>query len=507
MRNQFTRTATVFIAVAATLLAAACSAGSTTTGTSTGSGDTNQKLTVGLVAEPASLDFTKTDGAAIPQVLLYNVYEGLVKLNNDGKVIPDLAKSWKVSTDGLTYTFDLVEGAKFSNGQAFSAEDAAFSIDRVKTDWTISLKKSMDVVKDAKATSPTQLEVTLSHPSNDWLYRMTTRVGAMFSKTGIDKLATVPIGTGPYTLKTWKRGDSISLQRNDAYWGTKPFFQTVDFKYFKDPTALNNALLTGTINVIGTVQAPESLTQFTSNAKYQVIEGTTNGEVVLSFNNSKAPFTDKRVRQAARYAIDHKALVDTCWAGRGMLVGSMVPPTDPWFEDLTGIYTHDVAKAKSLLTDSGKSGVSLRLRIPNLPYAVSCGQVVKSQLEQAGFKVNLDQLEFPAAWLTTVFKNADYDMSIITHVEPRDMGAVFGNPEYYTRYNNPAFQQALKAADEGTQAQQVEEMKKAARLLSEDAAADWLFLLPNLMVADKGITGLPKNAIAESFDLSPLARA
>ncbi|MBE3076027.1 MAG: ABC transporter substrate-binding protein [Actinobacteria bacterium] len=507
MRHQFTRTATVFIAVAATLAAAACSAGSSTTGTSQGSDDTNQKLVVGLIAEPANLDFTRTDGAAIPQVLLYNVYEGLVKLNNDGEIIPDLATSWKVSPDRLTYTFDLVEGAKFSNGRAFSAQDAAFSIDRVKTDWTISLKKSMDVVKDVKAVSPTRLEVTLSHPSNDWLYRMTTRVGAMFSRTGVDKMATNPVGTGPYTLKTWNRGDSISLQRNDSYWGLEPFFQTVTFKYFKDPTALNNALLTGTINIIGTVQAPESLAQFTSNPKYEVIEGTTNGEVVLSFNNGKAPFTDKRVRQAVRYAIDHKSLVDTCWAGRGRLIGSMVPPTDPWFEDLTGLYPQDVDKARSLLAEAGKSGVTLRLRVPNLPYAVSCGQVVKSQLEQAGFKVRLDQLEFPAVWLDRVFRNADYDMSIIAHIEPRDMGTVFGNPNYYMRYNNPAFQQALKAADEGTAAQQVEELTKAAQLLSEDAASDWLFLLPNLMVADKGITGLPKNAIAESFDLSQLARS
>jgi peptide/nickel transport system substrate-binding protein len=507
MRHQFPRTATVLVAVVTMLSAPACSAGSSTTGTSTGSGDTNQALAVGLVAEPANLDFTKTDGAAIPQALLYNVYEGLVKLDNDGEIIPSLATSWKVSTDRLTYTFDLVEGAKFTNGQAFSAEDAAFSISRVKTDWTISLKKSMDVVKEAKAISPTQLQVTLSEPSNDWLFRMTTRVGAMFSKSGVAKLATDPIGTGPYTLKKWNRGDSISLQHNESYWGKKPFFQTVNFKYFKDPTALNNALLTGTINVIGTVQAPESLTQFTSNPKYQVIEGTTNGEVVLSFNNGKAPFTDKRVRQAVRHAIDHKALVDTCWAGRGKLIGSMVAPTDPWNEDLTGLYPHDLAKAKALLTAAGKSGVTLRLRVPNLPYAVSCGQVVKSQLEEAGFKVQLDQLEFPAAWLTTVFTNADYDMSIVAHVEPRDMGTVFGNPDYYTRYDNPAFQQALAAADKGTQAQQIQEMKAAARLLSEDAAADWLFLLPNLMVADKGITGLPKNAIAESFDLSPLARS
>ena len=148
----------------------------------------------------------------------------------------------------------------------------------------------------------------------------------------------------------------------------------------------------------------------------------------------------------------------------------------------------------------------LRLRVPSLPYATSCGQVVKSQLEQAGFKVALDTLEFPAVWLTTVFTDADYDMSIVAHVEPRDLPAVFGNPEYYTRYDNKQLQADLAAADAGTPEEQVTLMKQAARELSQDAAADFLFLLPNLMVAEKGITGLPKNAITESFRLSDLSR-
>ena len=296
------------------------------------------------------------------------------------------------------------------------------------------------------------------------------------------------------------------LQRNDDYWGTKPFFNQVTLKYFKDPTALNNALLTGTINVIGTVQAPEALSQFTSNDKYQVIEGTTNGEVLLSFNNSHPVFKDVRVRQAIRQAIDHKALLDTCFAGRGKLIGSMVPPTDPWYEDLTSVAPYDQAKAKAALQAAGATGTTLRLRLPTLPYATSCGQVVKSQLEQVGLKVTIDQLEFPAAWLTTVLKNADYDMSIIAHVEPRDLGAVF-NAKYYTRYDDPTLQGLLAAADAGDEATQVADMKKAARRISEQAAADWLFLLPNLMVADKNLTGLPQNAITESFDLSRLARS
>jgi peptide/nickel transport system substrate-binding protein len=498
------RTAVALVAAAVLLAAAACSAGASSSPTASNGAD--QSLAIGLVAEPASLDFTTTDGAAIPQALLDNVYDGLVKQDENGKIVPDLAKSWTVSPDRKTYTFTLVDNAKFTNDKPFTAADAVFSINRVKSKWTTSLKTAMDVVQEATATSPTELKVTLSKPSNDWLFRMTTRIGAMFSQTGVDKLATDPVGTGPYKLGSWKRGDSIVLQRNDSYWGTKPFFNQVTLKYFKDPTALNNALLTGTINVIGTVQAPESLSQFTSNSKYQVIEGTTNGEVVLSFNNSKPVFKDIRVRQAIRQAINHKALLDTCFAGRGKLIGSMVPPTDPWYEDLTGIAPYDPSKAKSLLQASGAIGATLRLRLPTLPYATSCGQVVKSQLEQVGLKVQIDQLEFPAAWLTTVFKNADYDMSIISHVEPRDLGAVF-NAKYYTRYDDPQLQALLASADAGDEQTQVADMKKAARRLSEQAAADWLFLLPNLIVADKNLTGLPTNAITESFDLSLLARS
>ncbi|MER8161182.1 ABC transporter substrate-binding protein [Streptomyces sp. NPDC094472] len=489
-------------ATLACLLLAACSAGSTAAG-----GTGKNALNIGLTAEPANFDFTKTEGAAISQALLYNVYENLVKLDQSGKIRPQLATSWSLSKDRKTYTFHLVKKARFSNGAPFTAKDAAFSIGRVSSDWTIAQKAQMDVVDTARAVSPTELKVTLKRPSNDWLYRMTTRVGAMFSRTGVGKLATEPVGTGPYAVKKWNRGDSITLARRPDYWGRKPHFASVTLKYFKDPTAMNNALLTGTINVIGTMQSPDALYRFANNPKYKVIEGTTNGEVVLSLNNGSGPLKNPKVRQAVRYAIDHKALMDTCWAGRGKLIGSMVPPTDPWYQNLTNEYPYNRGRAKKLLEESGQAGRTLRLRLPTLPYATACGTVVKSQLEQAGFKVKLDQLEFPAAWLTTVFKNADYDMSIIGHVEPRDMQAVFGSKTSYTRYDNPEFRALLKKADQGTQKEQITSMRAAARLLSKDAAADWLFLLPNLMVANKDITGLPVNTVSESLDLTGLGRS
>lgn len=497
----------------AALLLSGCNAGS---GTGEDEGDRDSasrsgpeaaedEITIGFVAEPASLDFTTADGAAIPQALLYNVYETLVKVDQDGELVPSLATEWDVSDDGLTYAFSLAQDVTFSNGADFTAADVVFSLERLSTDWTISLAEQMNIIDTVEATDEHEVTITLTRPSNSFVYALTTRVGAMFDEEGVANLAEQPIGTGPYTFEDWQRGTSITLQRNPDYWGAEPFFDTVTLAYIKDPTALNNALLTGSIDVVSTVQAPESLASF-EGGDYQIIEGTTNGEVVLSFNNGRPPFDDLAVRQAARHAIDHETLLDTCWGGRGTLIGSMVPPTDPWYEDRTGDYPYDVAKATSLLEEAGATGVEVALRVPTLPYAVSCGTVVESMLEEAGFTVTVDELEFPSAWLDTVFTQADYDMSIVAHVEPRDMANVFGNPDYYTKYGTEEIQALFTEADSGSEEEQTEKLKEAAAIISQDAAADFLFLLPNLMVAEPDITGLPENALSESFDLSELAR-
>lgn len=501
------RTAVAVLAGAVLAATAACSAGSTAPGASPG--PAAGSLTIGLTAEPANLDFTRTDGAAIPEALLVNVYEGLVKLDQEtGKVVPALAESWTVSPDGLTYDFKLRQGVTFSNGTPFTASDVKFSIDRVKSaDWTVSLKSGMSVVSSVEAATPTQAKVTLSKPSNNWLFRMTTRIGAMFSPSGIADLANKPIGTGPYEVTAFRHGDAMELSARANYWGTKPAIGKVTLRYFKDATAMTNALLTKGIDVVGTVQAPEALAQFTSDTRFQVIEGTTNGEVVLSMNNTpSAPTGDVRVRQAIAMAIDHKAVLDTAWAGRGALIDSMVPPTDPWYEPLPDVTPYNPEAAKKLLAEAGKPALKLRFRIANLPYAVAAAQVVQSQLKAVGIDAQIEPLEFPARWLEQVFKGADYDLSIVAHVEPRDI-ATFGDPTYYWRYDNKEVASLLATADSGSADAQVGTMKQVARTIATDAAADWLFLLPNLMVATTDVKGLPKNRVGESLDLTTLSRS
>lgn len=145
------------------------------------------------------------------------------------------------------------------------------------------------------------------------------------------------------------------------------------------------------------------------------------------------------------------------------------------------------------------------MRLPTLPYATASGQFVASALSDVGIDLVTDELEFPARWLDVVYTKGDYDMSIVAHVEPRDI-VKYGDPGYYWHYNNVEVRQLLKAADEGTPQVQIAKMKQIARILSDDAAADWLFLLPNLVITTSDVTGVPQNATSLSFDLTNVRR-
>ena len=462
-------------------------------------------LTLGLVLEPLSFDFTTQSGAAIPQVLLGNVYETLVDQAQDGTIVPGLASSWTISPDGKTYDFTLRSGVTFSDGEPFTADDAVFSIDYVKTKWTVSVAAAMKVVASATAVSPTHLRVVLSRPDNLWLFKMTTRIGAMMSPKHVGNLATDAIGTGPYVFSKWIHLDSITLTRNPTYWGSPALEKTIVFKYFKDPTAMNNALLTGQIQIVTTVQTPQALSQFDDKSKYTIIDGATNGKVMMTMNDGRAPLDDVRVRQAINYALDKPALLKAAWAGYGTVIGSHEVPTDPWYVDLADRYPHDVAKAKQLLADAGQSHLTLTLAVPPVPYAAAAAPVIVSQLAAAGITVKTSNVTFDN-WIAKIFgKPYDYDLTIINHVEQYDVTTVFdGTPDYYTQYTNPDVARLEAEGLAGDHETFIKDFQQVMRILADDAAAAWLWAFPNLMVADADVRGLPQNSIGESLPVSGL---
>ncbi|HHU39200.1 MAG TPA: ABC transporter substrate-binding protein [Propionibacterium sp.] len=476
-------------------------------------------LVIGATAEPQTLDPTATDAAAGPQALLYNVYETLVRLDAAGDLKPLLAQAWDVTPDRLTYTFRLNPAAQFSDGTPVDAEAVAKNIERIQTGTTApKLKNQMEVVVGTEVVDATTLDVTLSRPSVTWLFDMAGAAGIVMNPEGFDAAGSETAGSGPLTLDRWTPGDSIALKRNDAYWGTPARFDEVTFRYFKDPNAMNASMLSGQLDIISNLQAPETIDQFSDEGRFTIIEGSTEGEVTMAINNGAAPegvpagtgnpaLQDVRVRKAITMAIDRRALLDTVWHGKGTLIGSMSVPTDPYYEDLADLHPYDPEEAKRLLAEAGHENLTLRLRPPTLPYATKAAQFIASQLGAVGITVQVEELQFPRQWIDTAMTNADYDLTIVSHVEPRDV-ATYANPAYYWRYDNPAVQEAVRKAGEGTIEEYTTEMRNAARIIAEDAASVWLFALPNLVVTKEGVTGVAENANSSlSFDVTTIAKA
>lgn len=498
---MYSRRWTVALLAVLGLLLASCSAGSTATQVGRVAG---ASIVVGTTGVPASLDFTTTGGAAIPQALMANIYEGLVRIDQDGQVVPHLAESWEVSGDRTRYTFRLREGVTFSNGDPFTAETAAFSIAYVQDEWTNGLKSQMDVVESTRVLDEHVLEVNLSRPSNTWLWSMGTLTGAMMTPAGIPTLATDPVGTGPYVLDRFAVGESISFDVREDYWG-EPARQDAAIRYFSDAVSAVNALHSGDIDLVWAMQAPELLD--TLPEEYDVEVGTTNGEVILSMNNDRAPFDDARVRQAVAYAVDRHAVNDVVWEGLATDTGGApVPPTDPWFtgEDF---YPHDPDRARELLREAGYSAddpPAATISVPSLPYAQNISELVYSQLREVGFDVELTTVEFPAVWLGEVMGAHDYDMSIIAHVEPRDIPTLFGDPDGYLGFDDAQVRAELLAADTG--ADQVGHMRAAVEGIMAEAGALTVFNSPNIVVLSPDVTGVDPNVVTDALPLAGMER-
>ena len=467
----------------------------------------SSSLVVGATLEPTGLDITTSDGAGGPQALLYNVYETLVKLNSDGNLVGLLATDWTVSPDGLSYTFALQPHATFANGDPVTAQAVVDSLNHIRSNpaTTATIKSQLAVVSNAVADTNSTLTITLKQRSHFWLYNMAGPAGIVIDPAGFATLSKATAGSGPYVFKSWTKGASVTLTRNTNYWGNEAHFGSVTFKYFTDPNALTTAMKAGDINIVSDLTTPDALDQFSDSEKYTIVRGTSNGEVVMGFNHDSTPLKNLKVRQAIIYAVDRKALLDTVWGGQGTLIGSMVPPTDPYYEDLSTYYTYDPAKAKRLLKEAGYGkGLTLSMPVPNLSYATGAAQFVAAQLKQVGITVKVQQQDF-GTWISQVFQKGDYDLTIVNHVEPKDI-VKWADKNYYWHYDNPEFNKLIASADQApTDAEFIALMKQAARILTTDAAGDFLFLFPHIAICDADISGITPNQVTSSFDLTTLA--
>lgn len=461
------------------------------------------EATIGLQLEPPTLDLTASPAAAIPQVLLYNVYETLVRLEADGSITGLLADTWDISDDGLTYTFNLHDGVTFHNGDPMTAADVVFSINNVLNNVDHPFNTTLAPITGVQAPDDSTVVMTLAQVSANLLFFLTQGQGVVLNESAIDTIENSPVGTGPFTFGSWTVGDSIVIERNDNYWGTPALLERVTFKYINDPNALNNAMLGDQLDILAGVSAPELLAGFETDDRFEVLTGLTYGEIVLSLNGRRAPLDDIRVRQAVTHAINRQDVVDLAYSGYGTLIGTFSTPLDPWYKDLTGVYPFDQDKARQLLADAGATDITLEMVLPPVSYAARSGEIIASQLAEVGINVNITNVEW-GVWLEDVFANYDFDMSIVSHVEPLDL-AQYGNPDYYWGNDSPDVAPLLAQADAEPDADARNALYgQVLDEITAQAADNWLFVLPALSVIRKGVTGY-KIDLPGSLDVTELA--
>ncbi len=467
------------------------------------SGKTQDTLVLGATAAPPTLDLVSNTAAAIPQVLLYNVYETLLRVDDNGALKPLLATSWTLSPDGLRYTFTLDSRARFASGARVDAATVAASLNLLRSKKSGAvLQSQLSAIRSITPADRGRVVLTLSHRDNFLLYNLAGTAGVIIDLAHTKDLALHPAGSGPYRVTSFSPGESVDLEASPTAWHERPQVQKIRFSYYSDPTSETAALLSGDLDVITDLTTPQAISRFSDPKRFTVLRGTTNGEVVLGLNNSTKALSDRRVREAILMAIDRQGLLDVVWNGQGTLIGSMVPPTDPWYTDLSKRWPYDPARARELLRQAGYgNGLTLRLRVPSLPYATASTRVITAMLAKIGITVVTDELEFPARWLDVVYTRADYDMTVVSHVEPRDI-VNWAIPGYYWRYRNPAFDKLIAEATTGPADQMTPRMRQASIILADDAASDFLYLMPKITVTRAGITGLQHNAVTLSFDLT-----
>jgi peptide/nickel transport system substrate-binding protein len=504
MFRRTTRRLAVISALTAVAVVLSACAGSSPepVKTSDGAPDPDASLTVGLVLEPTNLDIRRTSGAALEQVLVDNIYEGLVTRAQDNSIEPRLASEYEVSPDGLTYTFTLVEGVTFHSGDALTSADVVASLDAVRTDEALQGHAEFANVASIAAPDADTVVITLSEPNQNFLFSLTGPAGLVFQSGDTTDLQTAENGTGPFALQNWRKGSTITFARYDGYWGEPAGVAEVVFEYIPDFTAGVNAALDGSLDVLTAVD-PNLAPQIEASGDFVLTKGRTTDKATLAFNNAKAPLDDIRVREALRLGIDHEALIEAVGAGQPLY--GPIPELDPGYEDLSDLTPYNPEKAKELLAEAGQENLDLTLTIPAF-YGTTVAQVLISDFSKIGVTLEVDSVEFPT-WLEDVYANKDYDLSFVLHVEPRDFGN-FANPDYYFGYDNPEVQklyaEALAETDEDKSA---ELLAEAARLVSEDHAVDWLYTGETITALRPTVSGFPKDSVNSRIDLADVTVA
>ena len=468
-----------------------------------GDAQAKDQVVFGITLEPDSLDPTRSPAAAIGEVVHYNVFEGLVKIEENGETLPLLAESWDISPDGRNYAFRLRAGVRFHDGRPFDATAVKFSFERAKApdSGNKSRARLFDNIERIDTPDPLTVVLALRHRDPHLLYRLGENPAVILHPASAERAATDPVGTGPFRFERWNKGHSITLVKWPDYRHAETItLQRAVFRFVN--SFVDNTELPPEVDVFFNF-ATKSVLRNRLNERYQVLTGGSSSKTLLALNNRHPPLDDLRVRQAISHAIDRAAVIQQVLDGRGDPIGSHFSPAEAGYLHLADRYPYDPERARALLAEAGIAGrLRLKLSLPPTPYARDGGKLVARQLAAAGIDAEIELVDW-AQWLNGAFKGR-FEMTMINHVEPLDYD-IYADPSYYFGYDSAEFRALVDAHRNATNPRQRNRLlADIQRRLSDDAVNVWLYAPQISTVARKGLEGLWVNYPIYVHDLAAL---
>ncbi|MBI3367174.1 MAG: ABC transporter substrate-binding protein, partial [Burkholderiales bacterium] len=312
-------------------------------------------LVLGMTLEPTGLDPTAGAASAIGEVVHYNVFETLTKINSDSSITPLLAQSWTVTPDAKTWAFKLRPGVTFHNGEPFNGRAVKYAFERAAAADSVNKDKAVFAnIINIALTDEMTVVLTLKSPNPDFLFQLGQTTATIVEPKSVASNATQPVGTGPFKLDNWTKGSSIVLARWDAYRDAKAIkLRRVTIRFISDAAAQVAAMLAGDVDAFPRVAAAKSLPQFKADKRFQVLVGGSRAKTIVAINNKKKPLDDVRVRRAIAMALDRQQIIEGAADGFGTPIGSFYPKGAPGYVDLTAINAYNPDKARALLKEAG----------------------------------------------------------------------------------------------------------------------------------------------------------
>lgn len=448
-----------------------------------------KELVVAIGTDVSTFDphFT-TDSAT--EVINKNLYNNLVRFNQDMELIPDLATNWELDPDdGVTWTFELRQGVKFHDGTDFNAEAVKACLERVVDKDTGSPRRSvLEMIESVEAVDEYTVKIVTGYPCGSFLRQLAHPVAAMISPTAIEKygkdLARNPVGTGPLKLVEWSSGEKIVMEGNADYYDGAPKVDKVVFRIVPEDATRAMLIESGQADVVMRLPITE-LERLRSNQDLTFIETPTLMTMYVALNNQKGALADPRVRQAMNYAVDKELIIKDIVGDLAILADAPISPAT-WGHAEIGAYPYDPEKAKTLLEEAGYGdGLELELWTPVGRYLMDQQVSVnlQAQLAEVGIDMKIRQWEFQA--LMSEVKKGEFDMVLLgwspsTGDADQGLFPVFESSQWppgsnRAHYKNEQVDQWLKQAKvEVVPEERLALYQKIQQTVVDEAA--WLFL-------------------------------